>query len=290
MAFIINGERVEDEVIEEEFESIKEHYLSRGEAVCCDRDEEFWSYARENVVNRILLEQASVKKFGEINESDVDAKFQQILAEHGGEDSFYEDTGFGKGDEFMLRRKVKSGILVDRYLDDCMGDDSDPDDADLEEFYRENIDSYQTEAMVEVSQLFVEPSSHEAAKETYDELCEARKEMLEGGDFVNLAVKHSGLEADEINMGYVQQGQNMPEIEAMIFSMQPGEVSPILATPFGFHLFKVTGRKEPESIPREDIPDLEETFLLRRREDSINAIIEKLKSEGSVEEVEAQPA
>lgn len=288
MAFIINGKQVADEVIEEEFESIKEHYVSIGEAVCCDRDEEFWAFARENVVNRVLLEQASIKKFGEVSESEVDAKFQQIIAEHGGEDAFYEDTGFGKGDEFMLRRKVKSGITVDRYLNEKIGEEKDPTDAELEEFYQENIDSYQTGVTVEVSQLFVEPSSHESAKESYDELFEARKKMLEGADFVELAVKYSGLEAEEIQMGHIKQGENMPEIEAMVFSMQPGEISPILATAFGFHIFNVTGRNEPAAIPRAEIPNLKESFLVRRREESINSIIDQLKSEGSVEEVEAQ--
>ena len=61
MAFIINGEKIGDEVIEDEFESIKEHYINAGEVVCCDRDEEFQTYARENVINRVLLEQASIE-------------------------------------------------------------------------------------------------------------------------------------------------------------------------------------------------------------------------------------
>ena len=34
MAFIINGKRIGDEVFEDEFESIKEHYQSLGEVVC----------------------------------------------------------------------------------------------------------------------------------------------------------------------------------------------------------------------------------------------------------------
>jgi peptidyl-prolyl cis-trans isomerase C len=105
---------------------------------------------------------------------------------------------------------------------------------------------------------------------------------------VELAKEHTGLEAEEVNMGYIKQGQNMPEIEAMVFSMVPGEISPILATAFGFHLFTVTGRKEPSPIPMDEVPNLEETFLSRRRENRIGDIIDKLKEEGSVEEVEEQ--
>ena len=72
MAYIINGEKIEDSVIADEFESIKDHYQSMGEVVCCDRDEEFWEYARTNVINRTLLEQESNKRFGEVEDAAVD--------------------------------------------------------------------------------------------------------------------------------------------------------------------------------------------------------------------------
>lgn len=290
MAFLINGEKISDEVIEEEFESIKEHYINAGEVVCCDRDEEFMDYARENVVNRVLLEQASIARFGEVSDAEVDAKFKQIIAEHGGENEFYDNTGFNRGDEFMLRRKVKSSLMVDRYLEAELGEQSDPTEAEILAFYEANIDKYMTGVEVEVSQLFIEPSSHESAKETYEDMYQARKEMLKGADFLELGAKLSGLDQEEMKMGYVGQGQNMPEIEAQIFSMEPGEISPILATPFGFHMFKVTGRKDPRPIPVGEIPDLEEAFLKQRHDNRVNEIIERLKKEGSVEETQEQPA
>ncbi|MDF1753905.1 MAG: peptidyl-prolyl cis-trans isomerase [Verrucomicrobiales bacterium] len=289
MAFIINGEKIGDDVFEDEFESIKEHYISAGEAVCCDRDEEFRAYATENVINRVLLEQASIKEYGEVSEADVNAKFESIVAEHGGADAFYDNTGFNRGDEFMLRRKVKSSLMVDRYLADKLGEETEPTEEELKAYYEANIEHYMSPVEVEVSQLFVEPTSHEAAKEVYDSLYLARKEMLNSANFLELAQKHSGLEPDEIQMGFIKQGENMPEIDAIVFSMQPGEISPILATPFGFHLFNVTGRKDPSPVPMSDIPNLESSFVSKRREDRINHIINDLKEAGSVEEIEEAP-
>ncbi len=286
MAFIINGKTIGDEVIEEEFESIKEHYISAGKAVCCDRDAELMTYARDTVINRVLLEQASVEKFGEVSEADVDARFTKIFEEHGGEKSFYENTGFNKGDEFMLRRKVKSSLMVDRYLESEIGKETEPTEVELKAFYEANIDRYMSEVKVEVSQLFVEPKSHEAAKESFEELYAARKSILAGADFIELAKKHSGLEADEINMGFIQQGQNMPQIDAIVFSMVPGEISPILATPFGFHIFKVTGRQEPAPVPMKEIANLEQTLWSERREKQIKEVIDRLKAVGSIEEIE----
>ena len=119
----------------------------------------------------------------------------------------------------------------------------------------------------------------------FDELYQLRLKILDSGNFVELSAGYSKLEEDEIRMGYIGQGHHLPEIESTIFSMIPGEISPIIPTRFGFHMFEVTGRKEPKPVPIEEIPSLEEDFLINRREQAIDNIIKTLVKEGSVEEV-----
>ena len=72
--------------------------------------------------------------------------------------------------------------------------------------------------------------------------------------------------------------------------MEVGEISPIVATHYGFHLFKITDRKDPEPIPREEIEGLEERLVTDRRAESIDNYIQSLKEKGSIEEVEGEPA
>lgn len=285
MAFVVNGETISDEVIDEELESIKEHYLNAGEAVHCDRDEEFLAYAKENVLNRTLLEQASIVEFGEVSDAEVNARFSQIVSEHGSEAAFYENTGFNLGDEFRLKRKVKSGIMVDRYLDKKMGTSGPPSQDELEKYYQDNQDKYLTEVEVEVNQLFIEPQSHDEAKQVFDALYKLRLEILDGSNFTKSAASFCNIEVDEVGMGYITQGNNLPEIESTIFSMVTGEISPIIPTRFGFHMFEVTGRKEPQPIPIEEINNLEETYLLNLREQALESIIKELLEQGTVEEV-----
>jgi parvulin-like peptidyl-prolyl isomerase len=38
-------------------------------------------------------------------------------------------------------------------------------------------------------------------------------------------------------LGRFTKGELMPEINDVVFAMAPGEVSPVVETPFGFHLF-----------------------------------------------------
>jgi hypothetical protein len=289
MAFIINAERVGDDTIEEEFDAIKEHYTNLGEVVCCDRDEEFMGYARDNVVNRVLLTQESGKRFGETSDAEIDAMVNQLKEEHGGEEKFYSNTGFTPADDSRIRRKVSATISVDKLLEEEIGPDPEVAEEDLKNYYEENIDQFMTEEEVQVSQIFKEPKSHEEAKDTYQYLRKARERILDGEDFDAVAEEASDKKGDEINLGFFKQGETMPEIEALTFSMRDGEISPIVATHFGFHIFKLTGRKQSEPVPFEEIKDqLTEPYLNRRREALMKELVEGLKSAATIEDVAAE--
>jgi hypothetical protein len=286
MAFIINGAHIGDDVIEDEFESLKEHYQRLGEVVCCDRDVELRTYAKENVVNRILLEQESVKRFGEIDEATVEARFEALKEEHGGDQNFYDNTGFNRGDRNVILAKLKSSLTVDRLLEAEVAVPDQASEEELERHYQDNLERFLGDEEVRVSQIFIEPSSHEAAREAYIALRTVRRELLAGKDFDQAAREHGSDEDREIDLGWMKQGQTMPEVEAITFSMEVGEISPIVATHYGFHLFKLTERKEAKPIPRDEIPGFEEKYLSERRALGIADLIDRIKSESAVEEID----
>ena len=286
MAFIINGAHIGDDVIEDEFESLKEHSQRLGEVVCCDRDVELRTYAKENVVNRILLEQESVKRFGEIDEATVEARFEALKEEHGGDQNFYDNTGFNRGDRNVILAKLKSSLTVDRLLAAEVAVPDQASEEELERHYQDNLERFLGDEEVRVSQIFIEPSSHEAAREAYIALRTVRRELLAGKDFDQAAREHGSDEDREIDLGWMKQGQTMPEVEAITFSMEVGEISPIVATHYGFHLFKLTERKEAKPIPRDEIPGFEEKYLSERRALGIADLIDRIKSESAVEEID----
>lgn len=285
MAFIINGAHIGDDVVEDEFESLKEHYQRLGEVVCCDRDVELRTYAKENVVNRTLLEQESVKRFGEIDDATVEARFEALKEEHGGDQNFYDNTGFNRGDRNVILAKLKSSLTVDRLLEAEVTVPDKATEEELERYYQDNLQRFLGEEEVRVSQIFIEPSSHEAAREAYMALRTVRRELLAGKDFDQAAREHGSDEDREIDLGWMKQGQTMPEVEAITFSMEVGEISPIVATHYGFHLFKVTDRKEAKPIPRDQISGFEEKYLSERRAMGIADLIDRIKSTSTVEEV-----
>ena len=74
MALIINGERIDDEIIEAEFREIKGFHERTLQIACCERDPEFRALAKENITSRALLGQESRRRHPEVPEADIDAR------------------------------------------------------------------------------------------------------------------------------------------------------------------------------------------------------------------------
>src|SRR3954454_4596054 len=104
MPIVINGQRVEDDVLNAEFASIKAYYESLGNVSCCERDPEFRGYARENVTARVLLTQEAQRSIATLPESDVDAALEELKKQHGGEVQFLAAFGATTDDWPQIRR------------------------------------------------------------------------------------------------------------------------------------------------------------------------------------------
>jgi parvulin-like peptidyl-prolyl isomerase len=286
---IINGENVSDEALYDEFEAIKLHYQNLGEVVCCDRDEEFHALAKENVVNRTLLKQESIARFGVVADEDAAAKLAELKQEHGGEERFYQNTGLDPENEATVLEKVAMSISVDRLVDVEIGEGSEPGETELQQFHRDNIDSYMKPEEVSASHMSVEPQDAEGVEKAFADLKAAREKVLDGADFNELAQSFLKTEEDKVDLGFFKRGDLLTELEVIAFSMRDGETSPVICTQFGYHILHRTGYKPSEPIPLEEIREtVVEHFLADRRERLMCALLDGLKAKGKIEEVAAE--
>jgi len=286
---IINGENIGDEVLHEEFVAIKTHYQNLGEVVCCDRDEEFNALAKENVINRTLLSQESIARFGAVAREDAVAKLAELKEEHGGEEQFYRNTGLDPEDESAVQGKVAMSISVDRLVDAEIGEDPEPGEAELQQFYRDHVDSYMKPEEVRASHVFVEPQDEEGGEGAFAELRAAREKVLDGADFEELAKAFLGKGKDRVDLGFFKRGDLLNELEVVAFSMRDGETSPVIRTQFGYHVLHRTGHRPSEPIPLEEIREtVGANFLADRRERLLCELLDGLKAKGKIEEVAAE--
>ena len=119
---------------------------------------------------------------------------------------------------------------------------------EVEEFFRAYRDSLpQVPEQVHLRQITVFPRVLDAFKDAARRKAEALADSLRAGaDFADLAKRYSddaGSARNGGDLGEARRGVFVKEFEEAVFALKPGEVSPVVETPFGFHIVKLMERK-----------------------------------------------
>lgn len=132
---------------------------------------------------------------------------------------------------------------------------------DARKYYTDNQAQFKKEPEVRASHILigVEENASPEAKKIAREKAEAiLKELVEGKkDFAELAKRDSTCPSKEQggDLGFFGRGQMVKPFEDAAFSLKVGETSGIVETQFGYHIIRVTDRKEAETVPFNDIKD-----------------------------------
>ncbi len=116
---------------------------------------------------------------------------------------------------------------------------------DIEREYNNNIEQYTTPEQVRASHILLKTEGKDdaAVKARAEELL---KQARAGADFAELARKNSEDEASAKNGGdldYFGRGRMVPEFDQAVFSMQPGQISDLVKTQYGYHIIKLVDKK-----------------------------------------------
>ena len=148
----------------------------------------------------------------------------------------------------LLRREVQSRILVT--------------DEEIGEYYDKHREDYEGREAVHIRQIFLpvpEGADSGARDRVRAEANQLRERILKGERFEVMAARYSrGPAASEGgDIGFVERGVMMPEVEKAAFSLPIGEVSEVLETEAGFLLLVVVDKKgaglKPLPVVRDEI-------------------------------------
>jgi hypothetical protein len=126
---------------------------------------------------------------------------------------------------------------------------------EMKDYYQENIDQYQNPEQVRVRHI-VTDSFKKAQK--------IRQKILDGENFAKLAIMHS-LSPDRSgggDLGYFAKGTHPVEFDKTCFELKKGEVSEIIKSPYGFHIFKLIHKRKAFTTSFKEARDEIKNFLM----------------------------
>ena len=181
-------------------------------------------------------------------------------------------------DEDVLKviEEARKKILIARLLKDEIDDKIDVTHDDIIIFYNENKSKYMTPEIMRVSHILVQ------SQETAEDI---KKQLDEGASFADLAraksVDPTAQRGGDI--GYFPKGQLMPEFENACADLDINEVSGIVETKLGYHIIKLTDRRQPQLKPIERVQDdIKSRLRTIKRQRAFNEMLSRLHEETDI--------
>lgn len=289
MALIINGEELDDEVIDAEFRQVKGHFERLLQVSCCERDPEFRATAKDNLATRVLLNQAAKTRVPNVSEEAITKRLKGLIEQAGGEEQFYMNIGMPVKNEEIVRENVANGVRLDEMLKQVYAPEPEPSDEEIRAYYDAHIGQYQSQEEIRCSHITKSLQGANSREEVYATLRTIRRQLLDGADFATLAEEHRSDEQQQIDLGWFKRGEFMEEFETIAFSMNKDEISPVFMTQLGFHVCTVTDRRPPAPLPFDDIKDaVRQRIIDEYRDAKFNEFTEELKAAATIEDNEPE--
>ena len=253
------------------------------------RDQVYRSVLDRLVAFHLLLQESETLTIS-VDDDAVETRLETFRSDFPSDEAFETRLSTWGTTLEALRAEFRRDLLVERVLESEVLPGIDVDVETAREFYEQHPAQFTKDGGVRARHLLigVSPGASDeekaAARARTDRLL---REARGGGDFAELARTHSqdsGSAANGGDLGVVVRGQTAPDFEAALFALEPGELSDVVESPFGFHVIQMVGREASRTVPFAEASVQIRDFLMQQeRQTRIAALIEMLKAKSDIE-------
>ncbi|HSO06754.1 MAG TPA: peptidylprolyl isomerase [Pelomicrobium sp.] len=136
-----------------------------------------------------------------------------------------------------------------------------------------------------VRHILIKPSELLPDSEARERVAQVRERIANGADFAELARLYSeDLSASRGGeLGWVNPGDTVPEFERAMDALKPGELSPPVKSPFGWHLIQVEERRVGDVSAERERVLAREAVRARKAEQAYDEWVRQLRDQAYVE-------
>jgi peptidyl-prolyl cis-trans isomerase C len=282
----VNGEAVRKADLDR---LVKNMELSANQPIPADRRDEILRRALDQLVTYTVLSQETRARKVIVTDAEIDSNLKQMQSQFPNEGEFKKALEARGMTVEKLRADARIDMSINKMMEAEVSNSSAPTDAQVREFYDKNPDKFKQDEAVRASHILIpadEKADEATKKKARAEIDEILKQLKGGGDFAELAKKHSkdGSAAQGGDLNFFSKGQMVPAFDQVAFSLKPGEMSDVVTTPFGYHIIKVTERRAASTVPFDQVnPRIKEYLTEQQKQGRAQAFIEQLKQKAKIE-------
>jgi peptidyl-prolyl cis-trans isomerase D len=159
------------------------------------------------------------------------------------------------------KRQVRYFVLLDKDAENQVT----VSPAEIQRYYNDNLDQYRMPDRARARHILIatpagpdgkpDPKQAEQARAKAEDVL---KQVRAGGNFTELAKKYSedpGSKNNGGELGWTTKGQMVPEFEKVAFAQNPGQISDLVQTSFGFHIIQTEEKELARVKPVSEVKD-----------------------------------
>lgn len=278
---IVNDEVITQREIDRKALPIMEHYKTLyGEEALPQKTEELNKAILEQLINEKLVISEAKRKGMDVSDEEINEELNKIKKGFKNDEEFYLTLDKQGISIRELKENYKSSLMAKNLISIEVGSKVSFSPIEIIDYYENHKDELMTpeSALARMILIKIKEKTPEETLKTAEDI---KKRLENGEDFAAIAEAYSdGLYASSGgDMGYVKKGEMIEHIDNIIFNLKSGEISEIVKTDLGYHIFKVEDKKESELKTFNDAKgEIEKIIFNKKIEERLNAYLQKLKS------------
>ncbi|MES1042534.1 foldase protein PrsA [Peribacillus simplex] len=225
------------------------------------------------LITNKLVELEAEKAGIKIKDEEIQKEIDVMVESYGDEKSLKEQLEASGSSMEALKKDIVVYLQTKKLVEPRIT----VTDDEISTYFEDNKETFDQAEQVEASHILVE--DEKTAKKV-------AKEIAEGGDFAKLAAEYSTDTQTADNggsLGYFGKGDMVEEFENVAFDLDINKVSDPVKSEYGYHIIKVTGKKEAKKANLEDSKDvIKETLLSERLQEEYPVWLAEVKKDHEI--------
>ncbi len=249
--------------------------------------------AVDQLVAMELLAQAALEAKLKVEPAEVKASLDQEKKQMGGEEAFAKALQQAGLTEAELARIEEQRLLIQKFINQEINPKATVADGEVQAYYQAHPDEFKHEEQIKLQMILTRPAGadEKAQAEANARAEAAAKRVAAGEDFAKVAAEVSEDPSKQRGgeVGWVRKGMLLAELEGPVFALKAGEVSKVLQSQYGFHLFRVAERRPAGQYPFAEVKEnLAKMLRDRKSSELLMQAVETRKAKAKIEAVDPQ--
>ncbi|KAA3618890.1 MAG: hypothetical protein DWQ05_05845 [Calditrichaeota bacterium] len=254
------------------------------------------SQVLESLIDDELLYQFARKLKVEIKSEEVDQNLKDMQKDYASEKAFWQKIKKSKSSKKKLKKQIERILAIQKVKQHEIFDKISVTKTEVENYYNENRDKFVKPPQFNLQHILisVNPGAMNVGWQAgLDKTLNLRAAIDNGLEFSKAALDFS---ADSSSfekggdIGWFHLGQLLPELEAVMQTLELNELSQPIQTIYGFHLIKLLGKKPKIQLQFSEIDQekLEKKLIEKHGEIKTKELLTSLRKEAHIRIVDYQ--